>query len=69
MEGDVDGVMERPGSGSIHSNNSVDTEELRKEREKWDAWDTCKGLGRTAAKRKYIEALIGTMHKYASSTA
>lgn len=70
MEGDVDGVMERPGSGSSYGgSSSEDSEELRKEREKWDAWDACKGLGKTEAKRRYIEALIGTMHKYASSTA
>lgn len=69
MEGDVDGVMQRPGSSNYGGSSNEDAEDLRKEREKWDAWDACRGLGKTEAKRRYIEALMGTMHKYASSTA
>ena len=38
------------------------------EREKWDAWNGNRGLGRTDAKRCYIECLIGTMHRYATTT-
>lgn len=65
MEGDVDGVMDRPGGE--RSDMQVD-EDTRKEREKWDAWDAQRGASRTEAKRRYIEALIETMHKYASTT-
>lgn len=65
MEGDVDGVMDRPRS-TPHSRD--DDEETIREQEKWDAWDSQKGLSRTEAKRRYIEALIETMHKYASTT-
>ncbi|KAK8179254.1 acyl CoA binding protein-domain-containing protein [Phyllosticta citribraziliensis] len=57
MEGDVDGIMERPEG---------DTEEAHRAREKWDAWKQQNGLSRTEAKRRYIETLIETMHKYAS---
>ncbi|KAJ9665396.1 hypothetical protein H2201_004473 [Coniosporium apollinis] len=57
MEGDVDGVMDRPtGQG----------EEAHRAREKWDAWKQQQGLSRTEAKRRYISTLIDTMHKYAS---
>jgi len=66
MEGDVDGVMERPGGAGFDRD---DDDETIKEQEKWDAWDLQKGLSRTEAKRRYIEALIETMHKYASNTA
>ena len=62
MEGDVDGVMERP-----KSRPGIDLEELQRERDKWDAWNAQRGLGRTEAKRRYIEALIGTMHRYANT--
>lgn len=68
MEGDVDGVMERPlsvGSGE----DGPRGEELQRERDKFDAWDSQRGLSRTEAKRRYIEALIETMHRYASTTA
>jgi acyl-CoA-binding protein len=62
MEGDVDGVMERPvpepGFGG---------EDLQKERDKWDAWNSQRGLSRNEAKRRYIEALIETMHRYATT--
>lgn len=64
MEGDVDGVMDRPDG-----NGDTDGDELKRERDKWDAWDAQRGVSRTEAKRRYIEALIETMHKYASTTA
>lgn len=63
MEGDVDGVMDRPEGGELGG------DELKRERDKWDAWDAQRGVSRTEAKRRYIEALIETMHKYASTTA
>jgi acyl-CoA-binding protein len=66
MEGDVDGVMERPGGSGLDKDDDEDT---IREQEKWDAWDSQKGVSRTEAKRRYIEALIETMHKYASTTA
>ncbi|KAI9871115.1 MAG: hypothetical protein M1830_003300 [Pleopsidium flavum] len=59
MEGDVDGVMERP---------SGDDNDVQAEREKWDAWNAQHGITRTEAKRRYISTLIVTMHKYASTT-
>ncbi|EFW98867.1 acyl-binding protein family [Grosmannia clavigera kw1407] len=62
MEGDVDGVMERPNS---HSGLTAD--ELRREQDKWDAWNAERGLSRTEAKRRYIETLIETMHTYATT--
>ena len=72
MEGDVDGVMERPLSyreGEDGRGSGPEGDELKRERDKWDAWDAQRGVGRTEAKRRYIEALIETMHKYASTTA
>jgi len=72
MEGDVDGVMERPLSfrdGKPERETDLEGDELKRERDKWDAWDAQRGLSRTEAKRRYIEALIETMHKYASTTA
>lgn len=62
----MDGVMERPGS---IGEGETEPEEQRKDRDKYDAWDAQRGLTRTEAKRRYIEALIETMHKYASTTA
>ncbi len=62
MEGDVDGVMERPSAAG-----GVAVEDLGRERDKWDAWNSQRGLSRTEAKRRYIEALIETMHKYATT--
>ncbi|CAN8103738.1 unnamed protein product [Discula destructiva] len=62
MEGDVDGVMERPSSTS-----GLSADELQREQNKWDAWDSQRGLSRTDAKGRYIEALIETMHKYATT--
>ncbi|RKF72155.1 putative acyl binding family protein [Golovinomyces cichoracearum] len=65
MEGDVDGVMERPMSvGS----DVYESENIKKDREKYDSWHAQRGLSRTEAKRKYVEALIVTMHKYANTT-
>ncbi|CAL3966896.1 unnamed protein product, partial [Diplocarpon coronariae] len=64
MEGDVDGVMARP-----QSVDGDEPDEVKKDRDKYDAWDAQRGISRTEAKRRYIEALIETMHKYASSTA
>ncbi|ODA81623.1 hypothetical protein RJ55_00124 [Drechmeria coniospora] len=63
MEGDVDGVMEQPTHGV-----GLTAEELQRERDKWDAWNSQKGLARTEAKRRYVEALIETMHRYATTT-
>lgn len=62
MEGDVDGVMERP-----ERRPGIDTDELQRERDKWDAWNAQSGISRTEAKRRYIEALIETMHRYATT--
>lgn len=71
MEGDVDGVMERPSSGA--GNNSslphhhLGADDLRREQDKWDAWNSQRGLSRTEAKRRYIEALIETIHRFATT--
>ncbi|KAK1481301.1 acyl CoA binding protein [Colletotrichum cuscutae] len=54
--------MERPTSAS-----GMPADELQREKDKWDAWNLQKGLSRTEAKRRYIEALIETMHKYATT--
>ncbi|KAH8888373.1 acyl-CoA binding protein [Thozetella sp. PMI_491] len=71
MEGDVDGVMERPSASSVAaaagSSTGIAPEEVAREQDKWDAWNIQKGLSRTEAKRRYIEALIETMHKYATT--
>ena len=72
MEGDVDGVMERPTAAtfapsSTASSTSASTDDLMREQDKWDAWNSQKGLSRTEAKRRYVEALIETMHKYANT--
>lgn len=65
MEGDVIAIADRPTS---ESHPSMTAEQLRKEQEKWDAWRDNEGMSRTEAKRRYIEKLIETMHKYASQT-
>ncbi|RYP53003.1 hypothetical protein DL769_010581 [Monosporascus sp. CRB-8-3] len=62
MEGDVDGVMERPTAGP-----GIDANEVQREKDKWDAWNAQSGLSRTEAKRRYIEALIETMHRFATT--
>jgi acyl-CoA-binding protein len=64
MEGDVDGVMERPSSAGA---GAAAADEVQREQDKWDAWNSQKGLSRTEAKRRYIEALIDTMHRYATT--
>ena len=64
MEGDVDGVMERPTAAP-----GVDANELQREKDKWDAWNAQSGLSRTEAKRRYIEALIETMHRFATTSS
>ncbi|KPI36661.1 Autophagy-related protein 37 [Cyphellophora attinorum] len=58
-------------SNTVHRFASRDlrTREAQAEIEKWDAWHACAGMGRTEAKRRYIEALIGTMKEYASGTS
>ncbi len=63
MEGDVDGVMERPSAGP----GGVVDEDLQRERDKWDAWNSQKGLSRTESKKRYVEALIDTMHRFANT--
>ncbi|KAK3997176.1 putative fatty acid binding protein [Cladorrhinum sp. PSN332] len=63
MEGDVDGVMERPTAATTVGSN----EDVAREQDKWDAWNSQKGLNRTEAKRRYVEALVETMHKYANT--
>ncbi|KAJ5032864.1 uncharacterized protein L3040_009455 [Drepanopeziza brunnea f. sp. 'multigermtubi'] len=65
MEGDVDGVMARPAS----VDGEEEPDDVKKDRDKYDAWDAQRGISRTEAKRRYIEALIETMHRYASTTA
>lgn len=66
MEGDVDGVMERP-SASQPGSSVLGAEDLRREQDKWDAWNSQRGLSRTEAKRRYIEALIETIHRFATT--
>lgn len=66
MEGDVDGVMERP-TAAAPGTAGTGTDDLAREQDKWDAWAAQKGLSRTEAKRRYVEALIETMHKYANT--
>ncbi|SPQ27474.1 d36f4eb2-9928-459f-9578-738e1fbabe05 [Thermothielavioides terrestris] len=68
MEGDVDAVMERPSAASTAgAGSSSSSEDIVREQDKWDAWNAQKGLSRTEAKRRYVEALIETMHKYANT--
>ena len=64
----MDGVMERPMSAKSDE-EGLRGEDLKRERDKYDAWDAQKGISKTEAKRRYIEALIETMHRYASTTA
>ncbi|EWC46857.1 hypothetical protein DRE_03869 [Drechslerella stenobrocha 248] len=59
MEGDVDGMVERPTGTS--------DQELT-EAKKWDCWNEQKGLSKTEAKRRYITTLIEAMHRYAINT-
>ncbi|KKA30098.1 hypothetical protein TD95_003052 [Thielaviopsis punctulata] len=64
MEGDVDGVMDRPSKAV-----GITKEELKREQGKWDAWNSQKSLSRTEAKRKYVEALIEILNRYATTTS
>ena len=57
--------MERPGGQAGYAKD----EDTLREQQKWDAWDAQKGLSMTEAKRRYIETLIETMHRYASTTS
>lgn len=82
MEGDVESILPRPtlppSSPDPNSTNTtaisryasrdLRTRETQAEIEKWDAWDACKGMSRTEAKRRYISTLIETMKVYASGT-
>ncbi|KAK3315977.1 kinase-like domain-containing protein [Apodospora peruviana] len=63
MEGDVDGVMQRPTGATMQSTSS----DVLREQDKWDAWNSQKGLSGTEAKRRYVEALIETMHMHANT--
>ncbi|RMZ83844.1 hypothetical protein DV737_g1475, partial [Chaetothyriales sp. CBS 132003] len=51
-----------------YGSRQLRTREAEAEMEKWDAWDACKGMSRTAAKKAYIRTLIETMKEYASGT-
>ncbi|PNS14465.1 Autophagy-related protein 37 [Sphaceloma murrayae] len=66
MEGDVAPITARPSVGPTPTSTS--TSSSAKEAEKWDAWHANAGMGRTEAKKRYIEKLIETMHAYATST-
>lgn len=83
MEGDVSSILPRPTlpPSSPDPNSTTNTtaisryasrdlraRETQAEIEKWDAWDACKGMSRTDAKRRYIGTLIETMKVYASGT-
>ncbi|KAF3917812.1 hypothetical protein ABW20_dc0104741 [Dactylellina cionopaga] len=59
MEGDVDGVMQRP--------TGMSDEDIT-EAKKWDSWHEQKGISKTEAKRRYITTLIDAMHRYAVTT-
>ncbi|KAA8911786.1 acyl CoA binding protein-domain-containing protein [Sphaerosporella brunnea] len=65
MEGDIAGVMTRPHTPT---GDTADAEAQRAEVEKWEAWHAQAGLSKTEAKRRYINTLIETMHRYASAT-
>lgn len=65
MEGDVALIADRPAATSADQSS----DNVKKEQEKWDAWKAHEGISRTEAKRRYIEKLIETMHKYASNTS
>lgn len=66
MEGDVTLIADQPQTPTA-SSSSV-PEHVRKEQEKWSAWKANEGVSRTEAKRRYIQLLIDTMHKFASNT-
>jgi acyl-CoA-binding protein len=60
MEGDVALTADPPSAQS-------GSQDVKRDQEKYDAWKANEGLSRTEAKRRYIETLIETMHKYAST--
>jgi hypothetical protein len=62
MEGDVALTADPPSAQS-------GSQDVKRDQEKYDAWKANEGLSRTEAKRRYIETLIETMHKYASTKA
>ncbi|KAL5612125.1 hypothetical protein BROUX41_000330 [Berkeleyomyces rouxiae] len=64
MEGDVDGVMERPSRAV-----GITDDELKREQAKWDSWNSHRSLSRTEAKRQYVEALVEILHRYATTSA
>lgn len=68
MEGNVSYIAPRPTAPSGSSFSSTTDTNIKKEQEKWDAWNANAGLSRTEAKKRYIETLISTMHAYASTT-
>ncbi|KAK4121859.1 hypothetical protein N657DRAFT_682358 [Parathielavia appendiculata] len=65
MGGDVEGLIKRLTAGTGMGSSS---EEFLREQDKWDAWSSQTGLSRTEAKRRYIEALIDNMYKYANTS-
>ena len=46
---------------------ALEGEELKKEQDKWDAWNAQKGVYRTEAKKRYIDALLEALHQYGST--
>lgn len=79
MEGDVEAILPRPtlppqspdsngSSVARYASRDLRYREAQAEIEKWDAWNACKGMTRTHAKREYITTLIDTMKAYASGT-
>lgn len=63
LEGDVVDIADRPTA-----KGNTPSSDVKREQDKYDAWKSNEGLSRTEAKRRYIEKLIDTMHKYASTT-
>ena len=63
MEGDVDGVMERPTPAGL----GLRGDDLQRESDTCDARNSQRGLPKTEAKRRYLETLLETMHRYAST--
>ena len=55
------------GSTDAGARETLSPEELQREQDKWDAWHSRRGMSATEAKKRYIEALIGMMHMYATT--
>ncbi|KAK0634528.1 hypothetical protein B0T17DRAFT_622300 [Bombardia bombarda] len=55
-------------TGSTSKPWRATADDVAREQDKWDAWHSQKGISRTEAKRRYVEALIETMHRYANNT-